>query len=94
MTCCPTSGSSRPIRLGETEYHGGSGPIHITPMKDAAHPICRGFLAGCRELGYQLNDDFNGASVEGAGIYDINTRNGRALSSSFAFCARPCAART
>lgn len=70
---------------GETDYHGGSGPIHITPMTQDAHPICRSFLAGCRELGYPLNDDFNGASVEGAGIYDINTRDGRRCSSSFAY---------
>jgi choline dehydrogenase len=69
---------------GDTEYHGNSGPIHITPMKDGAHPICQAFLAGCRELGYPINDDFNGATVEGAGIYDINTRNGQRCSSSFA----------
>lgn len=78
---------------GETEHHGGNGPIHITPMRDAAHPICRSFLAACRELGFALNDDFNGPSLEGAGIYDINARNGRRCSSSFAYL-HPAAERS
>ncbi|MFP3570729.1 GMC family oxidoreductase N-terminal domain-containing protein, partial [Paraburkholderia sp. SIMBA_030] len=30
-------------------------------------------------------DDFNGAQFEGAGIYDVNTRNGQRSSSSFEY---------
>ncbi|MDR0277367.1 MAG: GMC family oxidoreductase N-terminal domain-containing protein [Paucimonas sp.] len=70
--------------LGDSEYHGGSGPISITPMKGQTHPICDVFLKGCEELGYPRSDDFNGPRFEGAGIYDVNTRNGQRCSSSFA----------
>ncbi|WP_249584018.1 GMC family oxidoreductase [Pseudomonas viridiflava] len=70
--------------LGESEYHGGSGPISITPMKGQTHPICDVFLKGCDELGYPHSDDFNGPRFEGSGIYDVNTKNGQRSSSSFA----------
>lgn len=70
--------------LGDSEYHGGGGPIHITPMKGETHPICDVFLKGCDELGFAHSDDFNGPRFEGAGIYDVNTRNGQRCSSSFA----------
>jgi choline dehydrogenase len=78
--------------LGDTQYHGASGPISISPMKDAAHPICHVFLKGCAQAGYKRTDDFNGAQFEGAGIYDVNTRNGQRSSSSFEFL-RPAMSR-
>ena len=72
---------------GSSEVHGGDGPIHITPMRGRTHPLCDHFLAGCDELGYPLNEDFNGARLEGAGIYDVNTRDGQRCSSSAAYLA-------
>ncbi len=71
--------------LGNTEYHRADGRVRITQMKSAAHPICAAFLDACEQLGYPLNDDFNGATLEGAGIYDINTRDGLRDSSSRAY---------
>ncbi|MDE1184266.1 GMC family oxidoreductase N-terminal domain-containing protein [Paraburkholderia sp.] len=71
--------------LGNTEYHGADGPIRISPMNDAAHPICHVFIKGAQQAGYQRSDDFNGAQFEGAGIYDVNTRNGQRSSSSFEY---------
>jgi len=71
--------------LGNTEYHGANGPISISPMKDDVHPICHVFLKGCEQAGYKRTDDFNGPKFEGAGIYDVNTRNGQRSSSSFEY---------
>ena len=71
--------------LGDSEYHGASGPIRISPMKGHTHPICDAFLKGCGELGYPRSEDFNGEHFEGAGIYDVNTRDGQRCSSSFAY---------
>lgn len=71
--------------LGETEFHGASGPIHISPMKGQTHAICDAFIEGCQQLGYPRSEDFNGADFEGAGLYDVNTRNGQRCSSSFAY---------
>ena len=71
--------------LGNTEYHSADGPIRITQMKEDAHPICGAFLEACARLGFPRNDDFNGATLEGVGVYDINTRNGMRDSSSRAY---------
>jgi choline dehydrogenase len=67
---------------GASDWHGGDGPIHITPMRGMTHPVTDAFLEACTELQLPLNPDFNGASVEGAGVYDINTRNGQRSHSS------------
>jgi len=74
--------------LGDTQWHGADGPVRITPMKDGAHPICETFIEGAQQLGYERNEDFNGARLEGVGIYDVNTRNGRRDSSSVAYLHR------
>jgi len=71
--------------LGDTAYHSSKGLIGITQMKHGAHKICDYYLKGCEELGYKLNDDFNGAEFEGAGIYEANIRRGLRDSSSFAY---------
>ncbi|MCP3705920.1 choline dehydrogenase [Paraburkholderia sp. CNPSo 3274] len=74
--------------LGDTPWHGANGPVRITPMKDGAHPVCRTFVEGCTQLGYERNEDFNGARLEGVGIYDVNTRDGKRDSSSVAYLHR------
>jgi choline dehydrogenase len=71
--------------LGDTKYHGASGPIEITPMKDGVHPIVHTFIKGCEQLGYRRNEDFNGETIAGPGIYDVNTKNGQRASSSFMY---------
>lgn len=58
------------------EYHGRGGPIHVTEMARDAHPLCRTFIETCRRLGYPELADFNGASAEGVGIYQITARAG------------------
>ncbi|QAU23773.1 FAD-dependent oxidoreductase [Dyella sp. M7H15-1] len=77
---------------GDSEYHGGHGPIHISSMRGETHPICDTFLAACEELGYPRSQDFNGAQFEGAGIYDLSTRNGQRSSSAVA-CLHPAMKR-
>ena len=62
---------------GADEYHGSGGPIHVTDVSRAAHPLCRRFIESCGRLGYRELRDFNGASAEGVGIYQITTRGGR-----------------
>ncbi|GAL11613.1 choline dehydrogenase [Vibrio astriarenae] len=71
--------------LGDTEFHSSKGRIGITQMKHDAHKICNYFLKGCEELGYPLNEDFNGAQFEGAGVYEANIAKGVRSSSSFAY---------
>jgi choline dehydrogenase len=70
---------------GNTAVHGSSGPIQVTSMKDGIHPITRHFLDACDELKIPRNDDFNGAHIEGVGVYDVNTRNGQRASSNVGY---------
>ncbi|UJW75203.1 GMC family oxidoreductase [Rhizobium sp. SL42] len=69
-------------RHGASDYHGDRGPIHVTPMRGGTHAVSDAFLEACGELGLPANDDFNGRDIEGAGVYDINTRNGQRSHSS------------
>ncbi|MBY8606057.1 GMC family oxidoreductase N-terminal domain-containing protein [Burkholderia arboris] len=77
----------------DPQHHGSTGPIHITSMKADVHPIVHEFLKGCSQLNLPRTDDFNGAQFEGAGIYDLNTKNGERCSSSFAYL-RPALGRS
>jgi choline dehydrogenase len=56
------------------------------------HPLAARFLRAGMEAGLPPNPDFNGASQEGVGLYQINIRDGRRLSAAKAFL-RPAAAR-
>lgn len=67
---------------GDTEWHGASGPVGITPMKGQTHAICDRFLAAARESQLPVTEDMNGARFEGAGIYETNIARGRRQSSS------------
>jgi choline dehydrogenase len=67
---------------GASDWHGDKGPIHVTPMRGMTHPITNAFLASCGELQLPINHDFNGETIEGGGVYDINTRGGRRSHSS------------
>ena len=78
---------------GTSEWHGDAGPIHVTPMRGMTHAISDAFLKACKEVQLPSNDDFNGASIEGAGVYDINTRNGQRSHSSAEYL-RPALKRT
>src|SRR5262249_41430751 len=71
--------------LGNTEYHRADGRVRITQMRSEAHPICEAFLQGCVKRGFALNDDFNGAWMEGVEIYAINPRDGLRDPSSRAY---------
>ena len=73
MVCC-----SKPLWPAQ-------GKIAITPMKHQAHPLCKHYLSAAQSIGLPLNEDFNGSQFEGAGIYDINVRQGQRDSSNTAY---------
>jgi choline dehydrogenase len=78
---------------GASHWHGDTGPIHVTPMRGMTHTVTNAYLKGCEELRLPSTTDFNGASIEGAGVYDINTRKGRRSHSSAEYL-RPALKRT
>ncbi|TPL09466.1 choline dehydrogenase [Mesorhizobium sp. B2-4-14] len=70
---------------GADQWRGTGGPLHITDTTKAVHPLTKRYLAAGQQAGLPLNPDFNGASQEGVGIYQISTRNGRRMSAARAF---------
>jgi choline dehydrogenase len=69
---------------GASEYHGADG---LLPVDDPeATPIAKAFVdATAARCKVPVTDDFNGASQEGAGIYQVNVRDGHRASTATAF---------
>lgn len=70
---------------GESVWHGGSGPLHVSAPKDDLHPLCEAYIKAGEEAGLPRNDDFNGASQEGVGTYHVTTRDGLRMSAARAY---------
>ncbi|MBZ9880938.1 GMC family oxidoreductase N-terminal domain-containing protein [Mesorhizobium sp. CA10] len=70
---------------GADPWRGVGGPLHITDCTNAVHPLTKRYLAAAQQAGLPLNPDFNGASQEGVGVYQITTKNGRRMSAARAF---------
>ena len=67
---------------GASAHRGAGGPIAVTRQKDltpASHAFIEA-LAG--SLGVPVNDDYNGASQEGATVFQMSARGGVRFSSS------------
>ena len=60
---------------GDASFHGKDGPIHLSDVSYRP-PIADAWIAACAELGIPANDDFNGATQDGAGYYQNNMRRG------------------
>ncbi|WP_430397473.1 GMC family oxidoreductase [Ferrovibrio sp.] len=77
---------------GGNEWRGDRGLLPAHSIQDEAHPLTQAFLDGCAALGLPRNADFNGASQEGVGLYQVNTRHGKRVSAADAFL-RPAQTR-
>jgi len=56
------------------------------------HELCDAFIAACEQAGLPRNDDFNGATQEGAGYFQTTAHRGRRCSTAVAFL-RPALSR-
>lgn len=63
------------------EFHGQGGPLNVSELR-TENPLQQTFLAAAREVGYPLNDDFNGAEQEGLGVYQVTQKNGERCSAA------------
>lgn len=71
--------------LGASAYHGAGGPVHVHAPGSEVHPLCSAFIAACGEIGIPRTADFNGAQPDGAGLWQVNIRNGVRESSARAY---------
>ncbi len=70
---------------GADQYRGVGGPLHISNIEDQVHPLTQNFIDACGEIQLGHNPDFNGEKQEGAGIWQLTTKNGRRNSAARAF---------
>ena len=66
---------------GETEYHGGSGPLEVSDVP-TPHPLQQIFIKAATEVGIPFNADVNGEKPEGVGPNQGSVRFGRRNSSA------------
>ncbi|GLK68923.1 GMC family oxidoreductase [Hansschlegelia plantiphila] len=70
----------------EPQYHGSFGELHVNEPRDV-HPLSKTFVDAAVEAGESRNDDFNGATFGGVGVYALTQKDGKRLSSYRAFVA-------
>jgi len=66
---------------GADTLHGAGGPLSVSDVSEG-HPLCEAFITACEQAGFPRTDDFNGPSQEGAGYFQLTTRNGRRWSTA------------
>jgi choline dehydrogenase len=77
---------------GTDEWRGQGGPLFISANRKGLHPLVQDYIAACGQAGLPETPDFNGASQEGAGIYQMTIKGARRNSTARAFL-RPAMSR-
>jgi choline dehydrogenase len=71
---------------GADELHGVGGPLSVRDVSEP-HPLCEAFIDACEQAGIPRTEDFNGATQEGAGYFQLTTRKGRRWSTARGYLA-------
>ncbi|MCY6382817.1 GMC family oxidoreductase [Hoeflea prorocentri] len=69
---------------GEDDYHGVDGPLNVSNMR-LKRPICDAWVAAAQNAGYEFNTDYNGATQEGVGYFQLTAKKGRRCSAAVAY---------
>lgn len=69
---------------GADDFHGDEGPLSVSNMR-IQRPICDAWVSAAQNAGYPFNPDYNGENQEGAGYFQLTTRNGRRCSAAVAY---------
>lgn len=63
---------------------GVGGPLTVSPTR-VSRPVVDAWVQAAQNSGYPRNHDYNGASQEGVGLFQLTLRNGRRCSSAVAY---------
>ncbi len=69
---------------GADRFHGSGGPLRVENLR-SPHPWTKAVIESAVAAGYPRNDDFNGATQEGVGQYQVTQKRGRRWSSADAY---------
>ena len=75
---------SERFERGGDEFRGADGELNVADMVES-HPLLEAWSEAGAEAGFPRNPDYNGASQEGFGIYQVTQRRGRRHSAARAF---------
>lgn len=70
--------------FGDDQLHGTNGPLAVTSIA-AKHELIEALIASAERCGVPRTSDFNGLRQEGAGYYQLTTRNGWRVSAADAY---------
>ncbi|XP_069112066.1 choline dehydrogenase, mitochondrial-like [Argopecten irradians] len=82
--CLPYFKKSQTHELGEDDYRGGDGPLHVSRGK-SNNPLHQAFIEAGQQAGFPFTDDMNGYQQEGVGWFDMTIQNGRRWSAAMAY---------
>ncbi len=69
---------------GASSLHGTGGPLNVADLL-SPHRISRDFVEAGVQAGHARNDDFNGAQLEGVGLYQVTHKGGERCSVAKAY---------
>ncbi len=69
---------------GGDALRGDSGPLHVSKTS-LFRPICDSWIQAAASCGYEINPDYNGATQEGVGYFQVTTHKGRRCSAAVAY---------
>jgi len=69
---------------GESAHHAVGGAINVADLRDP-NPLSLAFVAASAEQGLRQNDDFNGETQEGFGLYQVTQKNGMRFSAAVGY---------
>jgi choline dehydrogenase len=82
--CLPFFKKSEGYEGGESEFHGGSGPLKTSKVK-TMHPLSKAWIEAGIAAGYPYNDDFNTDEQEGFGPLYSTIHEGKRASSAWSY---------
>jgi choline dehydrogenase-like flavoprotein len=68
----------------DDDYHARGGPLNVCDPRSPS-PVTAMWLAAAEALGYRRNADFNGATQEGFGYYQLTQKRGERCSAAAAY---------
>ncbi|HKT41556.1 MAG TPA: choline dehydrogenase [Rhodanobacteraceae bacterium] len=69
---------------GANEWHGGEGPLGVSDLRHV-NPLTHAFVEAGGQLGLARNDDFNGVTQLGVGLYQVTQWDGARSSAAVAY---------
>ena len=69
---------------GDDDFHGAGGPLGVSDVR-MTNPLCEAYIKASVAAGIPHTADFNGEGQEGAGYYQLTTKDGRRCSTAVGY---------